>query len=92
MVALAVDPWLRFGFGVLTGCWIGAAIGFAITLMLAGRRVQELQAANSMLQTKLRARDKSRPPGSGGTGPVLVVPTGIQHPASAPLSRAAAGR
>jgi hypothetical protein len=92
MSAFAFYPWLRFGFGLLTGIWVGVAGGFGIALVLAGRRIQLLQEANLMLRAKLRARDRSRPSGNGGAGPILVVPPGASRPASAPLRRAASGR
>jgi hypothetical protein len=92
MLGFAFYPWLRFGIGVLAGCWIGAAVGLGITLILVGRRIQQLEEANLMLRAKLRARDKARPSGTGGGGPVLVVPPGMNRPASSPLIRAAAGR
>jgi hypothetical protein len=92
MVAFAVYPWLRFGFGVLTGCWIGTALGIGITLILAGRRIKELEQANSILRTKLRVRDRSRPSGPGGSGPILIVPPNVNRPASAPFGRVASGR
>jgi hypothetical protein len=92
MLAFVFYPWWRFGLGVLTGCWIGVAIGLGITLILAGRRIQQLEEANIMLRAKLRVRDKSRVSGSGGGGPILVVPPGMNRPASEPLTRAAAGR
>lgn len=93
MVAIAIYPWLRFGLGVLTGCWIGGAAGLGIALILAGRRIMQLEQANTMLRAKLRVRDKSRQSDDGGgSGPILVVPPNINRPASAPLGRVVAGR
>jgi hypothetical protein len=92
MAAIAFYPWLRFAFGLLAGCWIGAAAGLGITLMLAGRRIQQLEEANLMLRAKLRAREKTRQPESGGAGPVLVLPSAVRRPASAPIGRVASGR
>jgi hypothetical protein len=92
MLAFTLYPWLRFGLGILTGCWIGAAVGLGFALILAGRRIQQLEEANLMLRAKLRAREKTRQSGPGGVGPVLVVPPGVNRPASAPLGRAVAGR
>jgi hypothetical protein len=92
MSAFAFYPWLRFGFGLLAGIWVGVAAGLGIALVLAARRINELQEANLMLRAKLRARDRTRQSGSGGAGPVLIVPPGMNRPASAPLSRAAGMR
>jgi hypothetical protein len=92
MFAFAFYPWLRFGLGLLAACWIGAAVGLCITLMLAGHRIQQLEEANLMLRAKLRARDKTQQSGSGGSGPVLVVPPAVNRTASAPIGRVAAGR
>jgi hypothetical protein len=92
MVAFVFYPWLRFGIGLLAGCWIGAGAGLGITLMLAGRRIQQLEEANLMLRAKLRAREKTRQPESGAAGPVLVLSSVARRPASAPIGRVAAGR
>jgi hypothetical protein len=92
MVAFALYPWLRFSLGILTGCWLGVVLGFGLALFLAGRRLQDLEQANTMLRTKLRVREKSRQSGSGGSGPILVVPPNVNRPASAPLGRVASGR
>jgi hypothetical protein len=92
MFAFAIDPWLRFGLGVLTGCWIGGVVGLGVALILAGRRLRQLELANTMLRAKLRVRDKSRQAGEGGGGPILVVPQGVNRPASAPLGRVASSR
>jgi hypothetical protein len=91
MVALSLYPWLRFGFGILAGCWIGVALGFGIAAFLTGRRIQDLEEVNIMLRAKLRVRDKARQPGTGG-GPVLVVPPAVNRRASAPVGRVAGGR
>ncbi|HTW48551.1 MAG TPA: hypothetical protein VMD92_11410 [Acidobacteriaceae bacterium] len=92
MLALGFYPWLRFGLGILAGCWIGSAVGLGIALMLAGRRIQQLEEINLMLRAKLRARDKERQSGPAGVGPVLVFPPGVNRPASSPLGRVAGGR
>jgi hypothetical protein len=93
MYASAFYPWLRFDLGILLGCWIGAAVGLSITLILAARRVHLLEEANAMLRARLSAREKARKPeGSGGMGTVLVMPRSAQRAASAPVGRAASGR
>lgn len=85
-----VHPWLHFGFGLLAGCWIGVVIGCGLTLLLASRRMRQLQTANALLRVKLRAREK---PARTGTGPLLVVPaTGTQRSSGAPLGRVAGAR
>lgn len=84
MALFDVHPWLRFGIGLLLGCWTGAAIGMAIALLLAGRRIKQLETANMLLRVKLRTRERQRGTGTGGPGPVLVIPPGAHRPASAP--------
>lgn len=84
MALFDVHPWLRFGVGLLAGCWIGAAAGMAIALVLAGRRLRQLETANMLLRLKLRARERQRRTGTQGPGPVLVMPPGVHRPASAP--------
>ena len=84
MALFDVHPWLRFGVGLLAGCWIGAAIGMGIALIFAGRRLKQLETANVLLRFKLRARERQRRTGTGAPGPVLVVPPGVNRAASAP--------
>ena len=90
MALFDVHPWLRFAVGLIAGCWIGAAIGMGIALVLAGRRLKQLETANMLLRIKLRARERQRRTGTEGPGPVLVVPPGAHRNASAP-KRAANG-
>ena len=84
MALFDVHPWLRFGVGFVAGCWIGAAVGIGIALMLAGRRLKQLETANMLLRIKLRARERQRRTGTDGPGPVLVMSPGFHRPASAP--------
>jgi hypothetical protein len=84
MALFDVHPWLRFGVGLLAGCWIGAAIGMGIALLLASRRVKQLETANMLLRIKLRARERPRRTGTSGPGPVLVIPPGASRPARSP--------
>lgn len=90
MALFDVHPWLRLGLGLILGCWGGAAIGMAIALMLASRRIKQLETANMLLRIKLRAREKPRRTGTNGAGPTLVVPPSASRPASA-SRRAASG-
>jgi hypothetical protein len=90
MALFDVHPWLRLGVGLILGCWVGAAIGMGIALMLASRRIKQLETANMLLRIKLRAREKPRRTGTSGPGPILVVPPGVNRPASSPR-RAASG-
>ena len=56
MLMLDLYPWARFIAGVVTGCWIGVMIGCAVALLLAGRRVRQLESMNLLLRLKLNAR------------------------------------
>ena len=89
-MAFDIHPWLRFSVGLLVGCWIGVAIGCGLTLLLASRRLRQLQSANALLRLKLRVREK---PARTGTGPLLVVPsTGTHHSSGSFMGRAAGVR
>lgn len=90
MALMDLHPWVRFGTGLIAGWWIGAAIGLAIGLLLAGRQIKQLETANALLRLKLRAREKSRHTAMWSTGPVLVVPPETDRPAGSPR-RAASG-
>jgi len=88
MAFFEVDPWVRFAAGLIAGCWIGAIIGGAIALLFASRRIRQLENANMLLRVKLRARGNPRRTGTGGGGPLLVVPPReTNRPASAPITR-----
>ncbi|MGB6131295.1 MAG: hypothetical protein WCC14_16285 [Acidobacteriaceae bacterium] len=87
-----MHPWVRFLTGLISGCWIGVFIGCAITFVIAGKRVRQLQNANLVLRIKLRARQKAKPTGIAGAGPMLVAPSREKNrPASAPVARFASG-
>lgn len=90
MALLDLNSWVRFGTGLIAGWWIGAAIGLAIALLLAGRRIKQLETANALLRLKLRAREKPRHTATWSTGPVLIVPPGAGRTESPPR-RAASG-
>jgi hypothetical protein len=87
-MAFDMHAWLRFSLGLLAGCWIGVAIGCGLTLLLASRRLRQLQSANALLRVKLRAREK---PVRSGTGPLLVVPGTGTHKSSGSFIGRAAG-
>lgn len=92
MAFFELHPWVRFFTGLIVGCWTGVAIGCAVTMLLTGRRLRQLETANLLLRVKLKARErKPVRTVSGAAGPLLVVPPGANRPASAPL-RAAGGR
>ncbi len=83
--------WVRFLTGLISGCWVGVFIGCAVTVVLMGKRMRQLQSANLALRLRLRARARPRP-ATVGTGPLLVRPfRETNRPASAPMARAAFG-
>lgn len=85
-----LHAWLRFATGLMVGCWIGVAIGFALALFFAGRRIRQLETANLLLRVKIRARERAQARRAGAPGPVLVAtPSGtVSRPAG---SRFASG-
>jgi hypothetical protein len=86
-MAFDIHPWLRLSTGLIVGCWLGAVVGFAITVLFAGKRLHQLETSNVLLRMKLRTREKSQRP-----GPILVAPPfSGNRGASGPL-RAAGGR
>jgi hypothetical protein len=84
MALFVLHSWIRFGVGLLAGCWIGVVIGMAIAILLAGRRMRSLESANLLLQLKLQVREKAWRSGTEGAGPSLVPPANVDRPASAP--------
>jgi hypothetical protein len=87
MVVFDIHPWLRLSTGLILGCWIGVAIGGAIAVLCAGKRLHQLETANVLLRMKLRTHDKPH-----RTGPILVTPSAsASRAANGPL-RAAGGR
>jgi hypothetical protein len=82
MAMFEIYPWARFLAGMLTGCWIGAAIATAGVILLMGRRVRQLESINILLRAKLKARAKARSAGTGtggGGGHMLVMPLPDTH-------------
>ncbi len=49
-------PWLLF----IAGAWLGVFVGCGVALVLAGSRVQDLEAKKAFLQMKLDNRSKAR--------------------------------
>lgn len=88
MALFVLHPWIRFGAGLLAGCWIGVPLGIAVAVLLVGRRMRQLEAANELLRGKLRTREKAWQPGGG---PTLVTAPGAARPATVRL-RAVGGR
>jgi hypothetical protein len=89
MLMLDLYPWARFIAGVVTGCWIGVMIGCAVALLLAGRRVRQLESMNLLLRLKLNAR-REQTGGLRATGPGLALPrSGGNRTADALISRIA---
>lgn len=84
MAPLVLHSWIRFGVGLLAGCWIGVAIGMVIAIMLAARRIQKLESANLLLQMKLQVRESARGAGREAAGPSLVSSASANRAASAP--------
>lgn len=94
MAFLDAHAWIRLATGLIAGCWLGAMIGGAVALLFASRRIRQLETANMLLRVKLRARDrKPQRTGTGGAGPVLVIPPReTNRPASAPMPFASGDR
>lgn len=87
MLAFDIHPWLRMSTGLILGGWIGVAVGVAITALISGRRLHQLQTANVLLRTRLRTREKAQRP-----SPIFVMPPAASsRPSDAPR-RAAGGR
>ena len=88
-----MHPWVRFLTGLISGCWLGVFIGCAITLVMAGKRLRQLETANLVLRVNLRSREEPRRNGTtGGAGPMLLgPPRETIRPASAPVLRFASG-
>ncbi|MGA7525105.1 MAG: hypothetical protein WBW84_21840 [Acidobacteriaceae bacterium] len=72
MAPLAAFPWAWLLIGLLVGSWIGATIGSAAVLMLAGRRMRQLETVNDLLRAKIRGyTQRSRLATNRGLVPVL---------------------
>jgi hypothetical protein len=85
MFMLALYPWARFLAGVITGCWIGVMIGCAVALLLAGRRVRQLETKNLLLRVQLHARREPEPAGLRASGRGLALPRSSGSRAAEPV-------
>jgi hypothetical protein len=82
--------WAHFLAGVVAGCWIGVIVGCGVALLLAGRRVRQLEAANLLLRVQLHARREQQPGGLRAIGHGLALPrSGGSRKADARMSRIA---
>ncbi|HEX4037267.1 MAG TPA: hypothetical protein VHX37_04340 [Acidobacteriaceae bacterium] len=88
MAVFVVHPWGGLFTGMLLGCWIGVVVGCAVTLLLMGRRIRQLETVNLLLRSKLKSREKPRRTGTGGPPIVMPMP-GTARGASQPMSRTA---
>jgi len=92
MAPLAAFPWAWLLAGLLLGSWIGATVGSAGVLMLAGRRIRKLEDVNHLLRGKLKAASQhSRVVAHRGLAPVLRPFKVITDPATIPVDRIASG-
>lgn len=90
MAPFAVHPWSWFFVGLLLGSWSGATIGSAGVLLLAGRRMKQLETVNHLLRMKLRAHARRfRPSGKPALAPVLRPFKAVNETAAIPIDRIA---
>lgn len=92
MAPLAAVHWVWLSAGLLLGSWIGATIGSAGVLLLAGRRMKKLETVNQLLRIRLRAyTQRSRNVAQRGLAPVLRPFRIVTEPATLPIDRIASG-
>jgi hypothetical protein len=92
MAPLAAFSWSWFFGGLLLGSWIGATIGSAGVLLLAGRRMKRLETLNHLLRIKLRSyMPHTRPAAPRELSPVLQPFKVVTETASIPIDRIASG-
>lgn len=92
MTPLTAFSWGGFFAGLLLGSWIGATIGSAGVLLLAGRRMKHLETVNNLLRVKLRAHmQRHRPAAQRGLAPVLRPFKVVTETANIPIDRMASG-
>jgi hypothetical protein len=92
MAPLAAFPWAWLVAGLLLGSWIGATIGSAGVLLLAGRRMKRLETINQLLRVKLRThRLRSWPAPQRELPPVLRPFRVVKETATIPIDRFASG-
>ena len=91
MAPLAAVPWAWLLAGLLLGSWIGATIGSAGVLMLAGRRMKKLETVNHLLRVKLRGHLQRARPAPRGLSPFLRPFKAVTETAAIPIDRLASG-
>lgn len=92
MAPFAVHPWSWFFVGLLLGSWSGATIGSVGVLLLAGRRMKQLETINQLLRGKLRTHaNRYRPVGRPVLTPVLRPFRAVTETAAIPIDRIASG-
>ncbi|HZZ40947.1 MAG TPA: hypothetical protein VFE06_17555 [Acidobacteriaceae bacterium] len=92
MAPLAAFSWSWFLVGLLLGSWIGATIGSACVLLLAGRRMKKLETVNQLLRVKLRAHMlRPRAAAHRALAPVLRPFRVVTETAAIPIDRIASG-
>jgi hypothetical protein len=90
MAPLAAFPWVWLLAGLLAGSWIGATVGGAGVLLLAGRRMKKLETVNHLLRMKLRT-SRPRPLAPPALGPMLRPFRMVTETATLPVERIASG-
>jgi hypothetical protein len=90
MAPFAEFPWAWLLAGLLLGSWIGATIGSAAVLLLAGRRMKKLESVNQLLLIRLKASThRSRIAAHCGLAPVLRPFQVVRETAAIPIDRIA---
>ncbi|HEY1809636.1 MAG TPA: hypothetical protein VGG42_13810 [Acidobacteriaceae bacterium] len=90
MAPFAESPWVWLLAGLLLGSWIGATIGSAAVLLLAGRRMKKLETVNQLLHTRLKTyTHRSRVVAYSGLAPVLRPFQVVRETATLPIDRIA---
>jgi hypothetical protein len=92
MAPLASFPWAWLLAGLLLGSWIGATVGSAGVLLLAGRKMKRLETVNQLLRIKLKTYTQ-RPLSAAhrGLSPALLPFKVVTEPAALPIDRIASG-
>lgn len=92
MAPFAVHPWILFFAGLLLGTWCGATIGSAGVLLLAGRRMKQLETINRLLRIKLQGHARRhRPLPRPALASVLRPFRAVTETAALPIDRIASG-
>ncbi|HEX3661532.1 MAG TPA: hypothetical protein VHU89_08865 [Acidobacteriaceae bacterium] len=89
---MAAFPWACLLAGLLLGSWIGATVGSAAVLLLAGRRMKRLEIVNRLLRAKLKTGiRRSRPAPVRAPAPGLRPFRVVTETARIPIDRIATG-